>query len=173
MTRMIRIMVIALLLAPATAAHAASLSVVEDPSAAPPLNTPDLLGVERTVDEFADKVVMINFWATWCPPCVKELPSMQTLWERLRQRDFVMLAVNVGEDRSTIIEFLERFDTDIDFPLLIDADLEVTRGWPVFGLPTTFLLDRHGRIVLKALGEREWTDPEIEAQILELLEVGD
>ena len=97
---------------------------------------------------------------------------MQVLWEKLRQQDFVMLGVNVGEDQETVTEFLKSFSSGIDFPLLLDPRLEVIKGWPVFGLPTTFILDRHGRMMFKALGEREWTDPAIEEQIRGLMDAG-
>jgi thiol-disulfide isomerase/thioredoxin len=154
------------------ATQASLLSAVETPSPAPPLVATDLSGAQRSLEEFAGKVVMINFWATWCPPCVKELPSMQALWEKLRQHDFIMLAVNVGEDHETVAGFLDSFSSGIDFPILLDARLEVVKGWPVFGLPTTFILDRRGHMIFRALGEREWTDPAIEEQIRSLMDAG-
>lgn len=158
-----------LLSMPSPPAAALALTPMESLESAPPITATDLDGVERTLAEFSGKVVVVNFWATWCPPCLRELPSMQRLWERLGDGDFVMLGVNVGEDRQTVLEFVRSFDTPIDYPLLTDGDLKVVKQWPVFGLPTTFVIDREGRIVYKALGERDWADPDIESAIVDLM----
>lgn len=152
-----------------SSAYASALTPMDSLESAPPISATDLDGVERSLAEFSGKVVVVNFWATWCPPCLSELPSMQRLWERFGDGDFVMLGVNVGEDRQTVLDFVQSFDTPIDYPLLTDDDLKVVKRWPVFGLPTTFVIDRKGRIVYKALGERDWADPGIEAAIVELI----
>lgn len=152
-------------------AHAASaLTLVEEPLVAPAFETTDLSGTQRSLSEFEGRVVILNFWATWCPPCVKELPSMQALADRFTERDFTLLAVNVGEDAQTIAGFLEAFDTRLEFPVLLDEELLIVKRWPVFGLPTSFVIDQEGNVVYKALGERDWSDEAIIADIEALLD---
>lgn len=84
------------------------------------------------------------------------MPSMQRAWEQLRNNDVVMLGINVGEDAETIAEFVEEYP--VDFPILMDQDSRVAGDWAVLGLPTTYVVDRTGHLVYKALGGREWDD---------------
>jgi peroxiredoxin len=100
--------------------------------------------------------MIVNFWASWCPPCRRELPSMNRAWARFQPQGIMMLAINVGEDEDTIFPFMA--DYPIDFPVLLDRDGETIRRWPVRGLPTTFVIDPRGRIVYQAVGGREWDD---------------
>ncbi|MCL4470779.1 MAG: TlpA family protein disulfide reductase [Gammaproteobacteria bacterium] len=116
------------------------------------------------------KVVLINFWATWCPPCRKELPSMERLWQQFSKEDFMVLAINVGEDADTIFAFTGTLEPALGFPLLLDRDSAVLKAWPVRGLPTTFVLDREGRVVYRAVGGREFDNPELVAQLRGLLQ---
>ncbi|GJL81494.1 MAG: alkyl hydroperoxide reductase [marine bacterium B5-7] len=154
-------------------AQSASLSVVVPEMPIPQTTLLDLDGKTRSVDEFVGKVIVVNFWATWCPPCLKELPSMQALWEKHRESKFVLLAINIGEDAETVRSFLASFKAPIDFPVFLDEDLTVVKNWPVFGLPTTFIVDPNGTIRYKALGERDWEDSEIEQILLDLMDTAD
>ena len=88
---------------------------------------------------------------------------MQRAWEVLEGEDIMMLGINVGEDEDTIFRFSA--DYPVDFPLLMDVDSRVTGQWPVRGLPTTFVVDPAGRIVYRAVGSREWDDPELLEQV--------
>ena len=89
---------------------------IEKPTIAPPLILSDIDGVEHDLAQYAGKVVIVNFWATWCPPCREEMPSMQRLLELRQASGLVLLAVNVGEDEDTIFQFTA--DYPIGFPLL-------------------------------------------------------
>ena len=115
------------------------------------------------------KVVLINFWATWCPPCRREMPSMERLAQRFKGQPLVVLAVDVGEDADTIEAFTSQLDTTLTFPILLDTRSQVMRAWKVAGLPTTFLVDKQGRIVASAIGGREFDHPEIVAAVRALL----
>lgn len=136
---------------------------------APDFTLTDADGKTHRLGDYRGKVVLVNFWATWCPPCRKEMPSMQRLWDGLRGEDFVILAVDVGEDEERVFAFTFALGVALKFPLLLDRDGKVMGQWPVRGLPTTFLLDRRGRIAYQAIGGREWDDPALVAVIRALL----
>ncbi|MDH3948665.1 MAG: TlpA family protein disulfide reductase [Gammaproteobacteria bacterium] len=118
------------------------------------------------LSDYRGKVVIVNFWATWCPPCRFELPSMEKLWQAVQKKDVVMLAINIGEDADTIFTFTT--DYPVTFPLLMDHDSSVIKRYPVLGVPTSFVLDPKGRIIYRAVGTREWDDKVIIQQILSL-----
>lgn len=95
---------------------------------------------------------------------------MQRAWDRLKGEDFMMLAVNVGEDEDTVFAFSFATGVTLDFPILLDRDSAAIRAWPVRALPTSFILDREGRMVYRAVGGREWDDPQLLEKIRALIE---
>ncbi len=122
---------------------------------APDFELVDVDGDKHRLSDYRGKPLIINFWATWCPPCREEMPSMNRAWHKVKD-DVSMLAINVGEDEDTI--FIFSADYPIDFPVLLDQSGDVIKQWPVKGLPTTFVLDREGNIHYTAVGAREWDD---------------
>jgi peroxiredoxin len=134
-----------------------TLTLSANPLPAPTFTLSDLDGNSHHLADYAGKPVIINFWATWCPPCREEMPSMQRGWEAVREEGIAMLAINVGEDEDKVFAFLANYA--LDFPILFDHDSSVLKAWPVKGLPTTLVLDPQGRIVYRAVGGREWDDP--------------
>ncbi|MBK1620454.1 alkyl hydroperoxide reductase [Lamprobacter modestohalophilus] len=126
----------------------------------------ELVGPDERVYRLANfkgQPLIVNFWATWCPPCRAEMPSMQRAWEQLEAEGIGMIAINVGEDAETVQAFLEQ--VPVSFPLPLDTDSKVTQRWPMRGLPTTFVVAPDGRLVYKATGEREWDDPALLEQV--------
>ncbi len=117
----------------------------------------DLDGTEHRLSSYRGRVVIVNFWATWCPPCREEMPSMQRAWELLEPEGIAMLAINIGEDEDTIFQFTANFP--VEFPLLLDQDSATIQSWPVRGLPTTYVVDPQGRLAYRAIGGRAWDDP--------------
>jgi thiol-disulfide isomerase/thioredoxin len=113
--------------------------------------------------------VLVNFWATWCPPCRREMPSMQRLKEALAGEPFAVLAVDVGEDADTIQGFTSQLDATLTFPILLDTRSRAMQSWKVSGLPTTYLVDKQGRIIASAVGGREFDHPELVAAIRAVL----
>ncbi len=111
------------------------------------------------LSDYKGQPVIVNFWATWCPPCREELPSMNLGWKKIKNQGIIMLAINVGEDEDTIFTFTG--DYPIDFTVLLDQTGEVTDQWPMKGLPTTFIIDTQGRIVYRAIGGRDWSSDKI------------
>ncbi len=141
---------------PALAGKPQSLTLVDPPIPAPKTRLPDLDGDLHSLSEYRGKPVIVNFWATWCPPCRAEMPSMNRAWARIEKQGIAMVAINVGEDEDTIFSFTG--DYPIDFPIWMDREGDKVAAWPVRGLPTTFVLDTEGRIVYRAIGGREWDD---------------
>ena len=114
----------------------------------------DVFGNLVRLSDYRGKIVFLNFWATWCPTCVVEMPSMEKLHRKLKDRDFVMVAVNLQESPQRVKSFFEKLG--LSFISLLDSSGAVGSGFAVRGLPTTFVLDKEGRIIGKALGPREW-----------------
>ncbi len=135
------------------------LSRIDPPIAAPAFTLEDLDDQSRTMYEFIGKPVIVNFWATWCPPCRKEMPSMERAWQKIQAEGIAMIGINVGEDFDTVFGFTG--DIDISFPLLLDTDSSATKKWPIRGLPTTYVVNPQGEIVYQALGERQWDDEDL------------
>ena len=125
---------------------------------APDFTLPDLAGRSRRLTEFRGQVVLINFWATWCPPCRAEMPAMERVYREMRNNGFTILAVNFAETAEQAEPFVK--EHRLTFPILLDEEGQVTRLYRAFSLPTTYLLDRHGVIVGRAVGAREWDSAE-------------
>ncbi len=143
------------------------LTALPERPEAPDFVLPDVEGDIHRLSDYRGKVVIVNFWATWCPPCRKEMPSMQRAWEQLREQGVAMLAIDVGEDKDAVLAF--QVQAPVEFPLLLDEDSSVTTAWPVRGLPTTYVVDTRGRLAYRAVGGREWDEPALLAQVRELL----
>ena len=139
------------------------------PQVAPALKLKGLDGQSHDLAQLKGRVVLINFWATWCPPCRREMPSMERLSQALKGEAFSVLAVDVGEDPDTIDGFISQLDATLGFPILLDTRSRAMQAWKVAGLPTTFLVDKQGRMVASAIGGREFDHPEIVQAIRELL----
>jgi peroxiredoxin len=140
-----------------------TLTPMSDDIQAPAFDLQGPAGEPQRLLDHRGKPVILNFWATWCPPCRAEMPSMQRAHETVTEEGISVIAVNVGEDAETIERFLS--ETDVDFPIPMDLDSEVVQSYPVKGLPTTFVIDPEGRLVYSATGEREWDDPALLDQV--------
>lgn len=135
--------------------------------ATPPLALNDLQGQPRSLDEFRGKVVIVNFWATWCEPCIEEMPSLQKFKDRFAGEKIAVIGVNLGEGEARIKSFMDK--TGTTFPILLDRDGIAKRGWKVNGVPATFVLDAKGRIRYTYIGVLDFSDEVITRQILRLL----
>lgn len=124
-------------------------------TAAPEFSLLDMQGNKVTLSQFKGKVVIINFWATWCPPCREEMPSMEKLYRRFADKGLVMLAVNVEDDgKELVADFLKK--APYSFPILLDEDQSVQETYGVFRFPESFIIDRNGLVVEKIIGARDW-----------------
>jgi len=143
-----------------------SLTELTDKPLAKAFELMDMDGNKVKLSDFLGKPVIINFWATWCPPCRAELPSMNRAWTKVKDKGVAMLAINVGEDEETIFSFMA--DYPIEFKVLLDQTGDIVSQWPIKGLPTTFVLDPQGRLFYRAIGGREWDSEELIKQVLAL-----
>lgn len=128
---------------------------LEQYSPAPDFTLETLAGETVTLSELKGKKVILNFWATWCPPCKAEMPHMESFYSKLTVEDQVeLIAVNVTESEKLGISEVENFveSYKLSFPIPLDKTAEVTRMYGVFSMPTTFMIDTKGRIAQKVIG---------------------
>lgn len=135
--------------------------------APPSMQLAGLDGGRYDVSKLRGRVVLVNFWASWCPPCVREMPSMQRLKEKMAGRPFTILAVNMAESNAEVRAFIDKIK--IDFAVLMDRDGAMLKRWKVIVFPTSFVIDPAGRIRYAVLGELEWDSPEVLEKLTELL----
>ena len=155
------------LLFPALTSHAAGELKPWSGAPTPALELKDLDGRGHRLEDYRGKVVLLNFWATWCAPCREEMPSIGQLKQKLAGRPFVVLSVNVDEPDSRIRTFLSQ--VTLDFSVLLDPEGRTTRAWKVRVLPASFLIARDGRIRYVATGDLDWANEHVVRIVSELL----
>jgi thiol-disulfide isomerase/thioredoxin len=146
------------------------LTAISKPIPAPDFALEDMDAKKFSLKEYRGKVILINFWATWCPPCRREMPSMERLNQNFKGKDFVVLALNQMEDVDQVFAYTGALEVDPTFTILFDKDSAVSRAYAVQGLPTTYLIDKNGNIRFRAIGGREFDHPDVEKQILQLIQ---
>ena len=148
--------------------HGFSLITFDPPFPAPPLQLPTLDEKESTLEQFKGGYVLLNFWATWCPPCLEEMPSMETIHQRYKDKGFSVVAVSSDEGgREDVLPFIEKLG--VTFPILLDADKAVSSVYGAINLPLSFVLDPEGNVILGAQGERDWSSEEAISVLDELI----
>ena len=137
---------------------------------APNFSLPDLQGKTQRLTDYRGKVVFLNFWATWCKPCKEEMPSMQVLWDNLKNQDFMMLAVSMDRVTTTkdIPSFVETLK--LSFPILTDSWGQTDKRYKLMGVPETYIIDQNGVLREKVIGPRDWTRRESIETIVRMLQ---
>ncbi len=136
---------------------------------APDFTLPSVAGPTYSLKQFQGAVVLINFWATWCPPCRAEMPSIERLHRSIKSKDLQILALDQGETQSAVFAYLGQLTPSPTFPILLDQKSKVANAFHVAGIPTTFLIDKTGHIAYKAVGGRDYADPDIRSIVETLI----
>jgi thiol-disulfide isomerase/thioredoxin len=158
---------IAALLWLATPVLAGELEVYPEVGPTPPLALKDLGGKPHTLGDYRGQVVLLNFWASWCTPCLIEMPAMQRLETAFPDTAFTILAVNVKESREKVWRFQKLLG--VNFTVLLDTTGQVAKDWDVSMYPTSYLIDRTGRVRYMAYGALDWDSASIK-HVIEMLQ---
>ena len=136
---------------------------------APDFSLPDLDGKTRRLSDYRGKVVLLNFWATWCKPCKEEMPSMEILWDNFKSEEFVLLAISMDRvtTKKDIPPFIESMR--LTFPILTDSWGQTDKRYKLMGVPETYIIDQKGILREKVIGPRDWTLADSVATIVQLL----
>jgi thiol-disulfide isomerase/thioredoxin len=118
----------------------------------------DLSGSTRRLSDYRGKVVFLNFWATWCGPCRFEMPSMEKLYRRFKDKGLEIVAVNLQEDRASVQRFVDQYG--LSFPVLLDTTGRIGATYGARSIPTTYIVGRDGFVLAGTVGTREWDDEE-------------
>ena len=152
-----------------TQAAAEGLTATSQPIPLTPFTLENTQGESISSEQYQGQVLLVNFWASWCPPCVAEFPSLQELKTHFKDAPFEILAINMGEPLEAIEHFAADLSAPINFPLLIDEHIVAAKAWRVKGLPTTLVLNKRGEAVLSFTGERDWNDKQAHTLVNQLL----
>jgi len=134
-----------------------------EPRAAPALELRDIEGREHRLEAYRGRVLVVSFWSTWCLPCRDELPGMVRTARALATDGVRFVTVAMGQDAAEVNAYLARHPFDL--PKLLDPTSRVSEAWRVQGLPTSFVVDPDGRLVLQVVGAYDWESPEILARL--------
>ena len=144
-----------------TTAHA-------EPSKLPAQRFESLKGETVSLASQTDKVLVVNFWATWCPPCVKEMPAFNRLQQQVDAHSIQVIAINLGDTKDQIDQFIAQLNSPLAFAIWQDAKAESYQTFKLLGLPTTLIYDTHGQLIKTVTGPQEWDSPEVIEQLIRL-----
>ncbi len=133
--------------------------IFREPVIAPDFTLPGLNGLDVTLSSFQGKTVLLNFWATWCPPCRAEMPSMEIMYGVFQNEEFEILAIDLQESEKTVRNFVD--DNEYTFQILLDTNGRVGSLYGARSIPTTYLIDENGLALGFIVGSREWDDEEV------------
>ena len=120
----------------------------------PQINLQDLHGHTHQLDDYAGNIVLVQFWATYCTPCRKEMPSMNQLIKKMEGKPFKIVTVNMAESKQDVEQFIQQ--VPVDFPVLLDTEGATLNQWKVFAAPSNFILDKEGNIIFTLFGAIDW-----------------
>ena len=136
------------------------ISLIKGDKRAPDFSLLDLNGKKVGLSQFRGKIILLNFWATWCGPCKEEMPFLEILHQQFKEKDFVVLTISVDYEEAKIVrEFISK--QRYTFPVLLDPKCEVLDLFEVKGIPTSFIIDKKGKMLGRAIGPRDWKCQEV------------
>ncbi len=124
-------------------------------------------GLKLTPASFGGRVLVLNFWATWCEPCVAEIPSLEQFQRATASSGVVVLGISIDRNPNLYQKFLKRFQ--VSFQTARDPEADISASYGTFKVPETYIIDKSGKVVQKIIGDRNWNDPEIIGYVKSLL----
>jgi peroxiredoxin len=135
---------------------------------APSFSLQDLDGKSVSLADFQGKLILLNFWASWCTPCLEEMPAMQAAWEKYSEQGFVILAIAGDRGNSKAVrKFVSKLN--LTFPVLLDPDGDVRNDYEVMALPTSYIIGRDGKIAGRVTRSKDWASEKADALIESML----
>jgi len=142
---------------------------IKDNMPAPDFTFPGLDGKMVSLSDYKGKVVLLNIWATWCPPCVEEMPSMERLYQKFKGQNFEILAVSIDEPGlKAVAPFMKK--SNLTFPALIDSEGAIKAVYGITGIPESFIIDKQGNLIKKIIGPVDWATRDIFRFFSEVIE---
>ena len=142
---------------------------IKDNMPAPDFTFPGLDGKMVSLSDYKGKVVLLNIWATWCPPCVEEMPSMEKLYQKFKGQNFEILAVSIDEPGLKVVApFMKK--SNLTFPALIDSEGAIKAVYGITGIPESFIIDKQGNLIKKIIGPVDWATGDIFRFFSEVIE---
>ncbi|RKX80043.1 MAG: TlpA family protein disulfide reductase [Spirochaetes bacterium] len=141
--------------------------VFDKPIQAPDFTLKTLDGENRSLSSYHGKLVFLNFWATWCPPCREEMPAMENLHRQLKEEAFAMVGVNLQESLQTVKDFIKQ--NGYTFEILMDSSGKIGGTYGVRSIPTTYLIDKNGIVLAGIIGGAEWDSPEVYSLLRQIM----
>ncbi|MDH5765207.1 MAG: TlpA family protein disulfide reductase [Gammaproteobacteria bacterium] len=162
-----RLFILLMMLLSCMQVSATNLKIFKGDDQVPALQLQDLQGKVHNLNDYKGQVVLLQFWATYCPPCRKEMPSMNNLQKKMADVPFKILAVDMGESRAEVDEFISQVKPE--FTILMDPEGESIAAWKVYAAPSNFIIDTQGKIRYTLYGGVEWDSPEMVKQLKALV----
>jgi peroxiredoxin len=158
-----RILLVAVFFIFASLAQASNLKAVDAGTVTPPLKLRDMTGKDHDLNQYKGQIVLVQFWATYCTPCRKEMPSMNNLMQKMGKTPFKILAVNMGETDGEVKAFVN--EVKPKFTILMDPDGQSIADWKVFAAPSNFIIGPDGTLRYTLFGGVEWDSDELVAKL--------
>ncbi len=136
-------------------------------SSVPSFMLMNLKGKEKKLDDYKGKLILVNFWASWCGPCNEEAPSMEKMYKALHSKGLVVVGISIDHHVSEVEGFVKKYS--ITFPVLLDTDESVASSYGITGVPETFILNRNYKLIKHIIGPIDWTSPDTTNYLSELL----
>ena len=154
-----RLLLIFFLLSTISIGNAGSLQRFPANKPTPPLHLKYLSGRFQSLDDYRGKVILVNFWGSWCSSCIEEMPSLQRLEQKFKHSEFIVLAVNVNQTHTSVQRFLQR--VALDLTVLMDTSAKTANNWKVDFYPTSFVIDQSGKLRFFVIGKLDWDQAKI------------
>jgi thiol-disulfide isomerase/thioredoxin len=146
------------------------LKIFKGPNVPQPFTLRDINDKTITLDDLQGKVTLVNFWATWCPPCLEEIPSLNRLTQKMQGKPFRLISINYAESKTLVSDFLKR--VNVEFPVLLDHNGKISAQWNVIAFPSTFVIGPDGKIHYGINAAIAWDDPRVIDKLNSLLTRG-